>query len=174
MKTIVLISILFVIASCTAKKTGNRPATKTTPREIYRSLEKPVDKVWLEKFKADLAAEKFAIERQGIETAMSQAGKKCEVIIRGTAIRHFHIKRQKPQPENYYPDFSLYVFELKNKQEAADFLQKWKGAAQQSTMERISVETFAQNGSRVFYLVTRAEMFRPYIDHFKVKLESYK
>lgn len=163
---------MLFFTACDQDTASEQQVQKKVPQEIYTSLDKPIDQEWLSKLKADLKTKKFAVEKTDTETAMSQISDKRELIISGKAIRHFYIKRQEAEPENYYPDFSLYIFELKSEQEAKEFLEKWIETSRNSALEKISVETSARNGSRVFFLETRAEMFRPYIDHFKKKLES--
>ncbi len=175
-----ILIILLVTVSC--KESKNRkeywdiPNSKTKTEIIY-TVDKQGDNKLFSKFNADIKQEKFKIENIEMNSEMSYNDCIRNVIltIKGQGIRKYYIKRQEAKPKNFYPDFILWVYEFDNEEQAQkvknlinDALKSGSGFCNGKDPKLIT-----KNGNKVFYLSTRAEMFRSYIINFGKKIENY-
>ena len=177
------ISVLFfltgvILLSCSEGKMEKQTTEQEIlmyPKEIFSTVaggSLPSD------LQTDLETEKFAIEKTEKESSYSEfdGDRKVNVVLQGKGITKYYVKRQEAKPEGYYPDFVLYVFDLKDKKAAAECFAKLTLARFSPGLgeERIKdVETMTQNRNQIFILSTRGEIFRPYITDFAKKISKY-
>lgn len=94
--------------------------------------------------------------------------------INGSGFKTFYFKSRKPINRNYYPDFIVSVFTFASNAEAEKYAEIIRKS---SRVYNLSSDQFEcgwdklpqkviSNGHFVFYLTTRAEMFRTYIDKY--------
>jgi hypothetical protein len=151
-----------------------------TKKEIIITENEEDNEIPFSKFILDLKSEKFVIEDS--EVSAKHEGFYCNYIenttltIKGQGIRWYSIKRTEAKPKNYYPDFVLIVYEFKNENEAKIIFDKINSAL--NTRRRfcnlIEVRNVVINKNEIFTLITRAEMFRGYINDFAERLENYR
>lgn len=178
MKRSVLFLTGIILLSCsdgnTEKQTTEQEILKY-PKEVFFTVaggSLPSD------LQTDLETEKFAIENTEKESSYSEfdGDRKVNVVLRGKGITKYYVKRQEAKPKGYYPDFVLYVFELKDKKAAAECFSKLTMARFSPGLgeERIKdVDVMTQNGNQIYILSTRGEIFRPYITDFAKRLNKY-
>lgn len=147
------------------------------PKEIFTTASGTDESLML-MLKNDLHLEKFKIEKTEKEKSYSQfdGNRKVNVVLQGNGITKYFIKRQEAKPEGYYPDFTMYVISLKNEGTAKRCFDKLYAAMHSRGLgeERMkNVETITQNGNHIFFLSTRGELFRGYINVFAEKIHNY-
>lgn len=97
-----------------------------------------------------------------------------EFSIKGDGMRVLSFRRTKPKPENYYPDFVLSIYKFKTETEAKLCYEKISDALKGGRFPNGKVPSIVTiNKNEVFYLSTRAEMFRGYIDEFANRIKNY-
>lgn len=147
--------------------------------EIIHTENEENNEALFSKFRSDLESKKFAIEQSDMNEKHGGSYSNCEknliLNIKGQGIRWYYIKRKEAKPKNYYPDFSLRVYEFKNENEAKLNFDKINLALKSNGRfcNGKSPIVIVRNRNEVFELSTRAEMFRGYIKDFANKLENY-
>lgn len=129
---------------------------------------------------ADLKSQKFELKNEAIhpENSFYSWKEDIQFIIKGNGIKAYYFKRIEAEPKNYYPDFILTVFQFKSEDEAQSCFDKIEAAAKSGMHLRgsegqKSPETIVRKGNEVFFLSTRAEMFRGYIEDCAKRIEGY-
>lgn len=135
--------------------------------------------IFLKKLKKDLKNDHFFIDKSedGAQNngVYSHCGKDLTINIKEWGVKWFHIKRSVDEPENYYPDFTLTIFEFKNEDEAQKYLDKINPLLRPNARfcNSKSPIKIVRNKSKIYELQTRAEMFRGYTNDFAEKIKSY-
>lgn len=68
--------------------------------------------------------------------------------------------------KNTFADFTVYEMNFKNEQDAEMVVEWYNEARKQFRTEKIDVDKILSKKNKVYYLTTRAEMFRNYIDEY--------
>ena len=135
--------------------------TKTTinDKELIGQLEKA--------FKMD----KFKIEGEKDKGENSYANCKdnLKLVIKGNGIKYYYVKRTEAKPKNYYPDFSMSIYEFKTIGETVGVEKEIK----QALCNRKSIEYIVRYKKQIIHLETRAEMFRGYIKNYADKINKF-
>lgn len=176
-QNIIIASFLLLLVSCNQQQSSDDIKTEVV-QETFQTYPELVKDSLLIKLKNDLKTEKFAIEKVVKENSYTEydGNRNVNVVVKGEGITKYTIKRQEAKPAGYYPDFNMYVFELKNETLAKDCFAKltfarFSPGSGEKRMKDVLVMT--QNGNKVFILFTRAEMFRSYITHFIHRINKY-
>lgn len=191
----IIVIVMIIIVSCSESKLERKNLTENsekvieekiywdlpnseTKTEVVNTVDKQDNKTLFFKFKADLKRGYFKIENTELNSGMSYNDCNQNIIlsVKGKGIRKYYIKRQKDKPKNYYPDFVLWVYEFENEGQAKEIENKIVLALKSgnSFCNGKSPEFITRNGSEVFQLSTRAEMFRGYINEYGKKLKNYR
>ena len=74
--------------------------------------------------------------------------------------------------KNTFPDFTLYEMNFKNDHDAEMVLKWFEEERRQRVTEKIDVDKIFSKTNKVYYLTTRAEMFRNYIDMYSYFIKT--
>lgn len=177
MKHFLLLTLsCFSLFSCNFSRKTEQSVKVSLPDEVLLTKNMPDNEQILTRLRDDLQKETFRIEaRKEGSIGWYDGEKKKYLVVKGDGIRRYYIQRKEAEPENYYPDFSMYVLEFSTEAQARACLEKINAAL--STRDEFrhgkAPQTAVVNQNEVFCLSTRAEMFRGYINDFAGKIESY-
>lgn len=185
---LLLLVILQIIVSCNEQQNEklSEPKTETYSWKDYpnentktkkintkRTID---DKELIAHLEKDFKKEKFKIESKKKNGKSSYAICKDNLTleIEGSGIKQYYIKRTEAKPKNYYPDFSMYVYEFDTEEETF--------AVQKEIQKAFGTGNGFCNGkepnyivrykNKIVHLSTRAEMFRDYIKNYGEKIEK--
>lgn len=156
-----------------------RILNQNTNSEEIKTINVKDNKVLFSRFQSDLKEEKFVIKEMKFTDNEKSGFSNCEsntiYSIKGEGIRWYYIKRSEAKPENYYPDFTLYVYEFKTEEEAKKNYTLIKEALKSrgEFCNGKQPTIVVRNSNEIFSFSTRAEMFRNYIENFAGKIENY-
>jgi hypothetical protein len=102
--------------------------------------------------------------------------RKVDIVAKGKGIHWYYIKRQKAKPDYYYPDFVLYVFEFKDSTTAQSHFKTIDAAlhTHDDFANGKGPNKLIRKGNELFYFISRAEMFRGYLNHFASEIEAFQ
>lgn len=195
-QTIIFILFLSLLFSCKESSTPENIVGKQDNIQIDKSMDIDIqhsdsteviqtqnvedNHVLFSKLNLDLGLEKFVIENQKSDSVYNLRYFDCDrnvnILVKGEGVRWYYIKRTEAKPKNYFPDFVLYVLEFNNENEAKLNYDKISLALISSGRfcNGKGPKDLVMNTSEVFYLTSRAEMFRGYIDDFVQKIKNYR
>lgn len=169
-----------LLFSCSEDVEESNSSDAITRTEIIQTTNQPKNTGLIQTLIADLKSQKFELKNEDIDPTDSFYDWKEDIqfIIKGNGINVYSFKRTEAKPEYCYPDFILTVYEFRSEDEAQSCLDKIEAAAKSGMHLRgsegqKSPETIVQKGNEVFFLSTRAEMFRGYIEDCAKRIEGY-
>ena len=114
--------------------------------------------------------DKFKIESEKDKGVNYYANCKdnLKLIIKGDGIKYYYVKRTEAKPKNYYPDFSMSIYEFKTIVEAIGVEKELN----QALCNRKSIEYIVRYKNKIIHLETRAEMFRGYIKKYADEIQK--
>ncbi len=102
------------------------------------------------------------------------------ILVKGNGIRNYNAKSRIAEKnttmKNVFPDFIITVYEFENKNIADknyDIIRKALFSEGHFCNGK-APEKLVQNGNEIYYLSTRAEMFRTYIEKFGELVKKYR
>jgi len=154
---------------------GDMPNDSTTYHAIFTKNQEGNDKL-IAFLTKELKKMSFKIEASSGGTGGSFNNCTTNTIITfaGTGIRHYYAKRTKAKPKNYYPDFSLTIYEFENDSIAKNTHDTIQVALRSGGFcNGKAPEMVLQNKNKLFYLSTRANMFVDYIVKCSELIKNY-
>ncbi len=96
------------------------------------------------------------------------------VALKGAGRRAYYARKKKPLEGYFYPDFILEVYEFSDNKSASEALKHMKNAlySRNYFCNGKDPHRLFQNSNEIYYLSTRAEMFRGYINDSGKVLEE--
>lgn len=151
-----------------------------TRTEIIQTTDDLENEGLISRLISDLKSEKFELEERDIHphTSFYDSDSEVQFVMRGNGMKAYAFKRTEAKPENYYPDFILTVFEFETESAAASCFDKIEAPAKRGmqlpgVLVQKNPQTIVLRGNEVFFLSTRAEMFRGYIEDCAKRIEGY-
>ena len=187
---LLLLVILQIIVSCNEQKQQNVKSTESE-EEIYSWRDYPNentktksintkrtidDKELITQLEKDFKKEKFKIEseKNGGENSYANCKDNLTLEIEGGGIKHYYVNRIEAKPKNYYPDFSMSIYEFETEEETVAVekeIQKAFGSGNGFCNGK-EPNYIVRYKNKIIHLSTRAEMFRDYIKNYGEKIEK--
>jgi len=151
------------------------PNEKTTT-EILKSNKSINDTGLISILQPYLDKQKFKIE--DIKLLKSKSYKNCKdniiITIAGNGIKQYYVKRTETKPENYYPDFTMRVYQFENNTTATNAKNKLLKAFESANGYCNGKEPnyIIIHKNKMIHLTTRAEMFRGYLIDIKENIKK--
>lgn len=134
----------------------------------------------LNQFKTELEENDFNFEELGKSsgTGFTNCENNTLISVKGEGIRSYFAKSRKPAKNttDFYPDFNMQVLEFPNEQIAREKFEIMNKALHSDGRfcNGKAPETLVIHKNEVFFLSTRAEMFRGYINDYAKFIEDFK
>ncbi|WP_289663820.1 hypothetical protein [Flavobacterium panacagri] len=190
MKKLLFISAaLSFFISCNNPKGESKKSTDTSGEEFHwnypdeNAVTKIIntnitidDKDLISKLNTDFKKEKFKIDE--VQTIKENSYPNCKenliLKFKGNGIKEYYVKRQEAKPKNYYPDFTMWIYEFKNEEETkiAEYEIQKAFNSGNGFCNGKSPEYIVRYKNKIIHLGTRAEMFRGYIKNYADKIEK--
>lgn len=174
------IGYLILLFSCSANPSDSAFSKSNPQPEFIKTTHQSDNSGIIPTLITDLKNQKFELENRDAQPMNSFYSWKEDVqyIIQGDGISTYHFKRTEAKPENYYPDFTITVFQFTGENEAQSCLDKIEEPAKTGNVTRGSEplknpQAILRKGNAVFLFSTRAEMFRGYIEDCAKRIEGY-
>lgn len=181
-KFILILSINTFLVACVnnsnEKSFDGIPNSKTNKISI-ETKNMPDQVELLNSLKAKLEENEFNIEEQ--EVTFLPGFSNCEdnttIQMEGKGIRSYFARSRKPEKntEDFYPDFTIQVFEFPSEQIAQEKFEIMNKALHSDGRfcNGKAPQILVINKNEVFQFLTRAEMFRGYINEYSEFVQNY-
>lgn len=190
-KLLLLITILYFAISCNEQKQQTEKSSvseekpyswedypnENTKTKIINTRTTIDDKELIARLEKSFKKDKFKIESEinGGGNSYGNCNDNLTLEIKGNGTKHYFVKRTEAKPKNYYPDFSMSVYEFETEEEtvaAENEIKKafssWNGFCNGKSPNYI-----VRYKNQIVHLHTRAEMFRGYIKDYAEKIRTY-
>ncbi|MBB6369656.1 hypothetical protein [Chryseobacterium shigense] len=115
--------------------------------------------------------------RKSAEISYNNCEENSIKIVSGNGIREYFAKSSKPEKgtEDFYPDFVVRVYEFPSKEDAGKGFKDLEKAlySRGNHCNGKAPEKLVMNGTEVYHLSTRAEMFRSYTEKYGEMIKNY-
>lgn len=134
------------------------------------------DKDLITQLEKDFKKDKFKLEigKSGLENSFDNCKDNVTIYLKGKGNKNYYVKRTEAKPKNYYPDFSMSIYEFETTEQAIiDYteIQKAFGPGNGFCHGK-QPEYIVRYKNKIIHLDTRAEMFRDYIKKYADKIEK--
>ncbi len=181
-KFLLILSINTILVACVnnsnEENLGDMPNSETK-RISIETKNMPNQLELLNSLKAKLEENEFNIEEQEAKGGSSFTN--CEdnttIQMEGKGIRSYFARSRKPaqNTEDFYPDFTIQVFEFPNEQIAKQKFEIMNKALQSKGdfCNGKAPQILVINKNEVFQFSSRAELFRGYINEFSEFVQKF-